>query len=129
MDARKNDLQGLVVSQDDIATDVVAKALQGLISIVKETGEILPSASFDALDNSRKILVYLLGLRACALLNLGDKRLHASPDEIADFIGVTPQRAREYLSRLKGKYLLKSTEGWQLPSSRISATCSEIIKK
>ena len=81
----------------------MAKALQGLVSIVKETGEILPSASFDALDNSRKILVYLLGLRACALLNLGDKRLHASPDEIADFIGVTPQRGARISFSAEGK--------------------------
>ena len=125
----KNDLSSLVVSQEAIATDTVAKALQGLVTLVKETGEVMPSAAFNKLDNNRKILTYLLGLRACALLGLGNKRVAASAEEIAGVIGADVQRARELLSRLKGKLLQKTPDGWQLPAPRITAACDEIINK
>jgi hypothetical protein len=125
----KNDLSALVISQEEIATDTVAKALQGLVTLVKETGEVMPSAAFNQLDNNRKILTYLLGLRACALLGLGNKRVAASAEEIAGVIGADVQRARELLSRLKGKLLQKTSDGWQLPAPRITAACDEIINK
>ena len=125
----KFDLDSLVVSQNEIATDTVAKALQGLVSIVKETGEVMPSAAFSKLDNNRKILTYLLGLRACALLKFGTLRITASAEEVADAIGVDVQRARELLSRLKGKFLQKTAEGWQISAARIPAVCEEIISK
>jgi hypothetical protein len=129
MEHKKTDLNSLIVSQEMIATDTVANALQGLVSIVKETGEVMPSAAFNKLDNNRKILTYLLGLRACVLLGLGNKRVSASAEEIAGVIGVDVQRARELLSRLKGKFLQKTVEGWQLPAARIPVVCDEIINK
>jgi hypothetical protein len=129
MERKTSALDSLVVSQESIATDVVAEALRGLVSIVKETGEVMPSAAFNKLDAPRKILTYLLGLRACALLELGHKRVTATVDEIAVVVGVDAQRAREYLSRLKGKFLQKTPEGWQLPATRITAACEEITQK
>lgn len=126
----KFDLNSLVVSQEAIATETVAKALQGLVSIVKETGEIMPSAAFNKLDNNGKILAFFLGLRACALLGFGNKRVTASAEEIANVVGVDVQRARELLSRLKrGNILKKTTDGWELPATRIAAACDEIINK
>src|SRR6266446_9616922 len=97
----KKDLNSLVVSQEAIATDTVAAALQGLVSIVKETGEVMPSAAFNKLNNDRKILTYLLALRACVLLGLGKGRVVATVEEIADVTGIDAQRAREQLSRMK----------------------------
>jgi hypothetical protein len=129
MEPIKSALDSLLVSQEAIATDLVAKALQGLVSIVKETGEVMPSAAFSKLDANRKILTYLLGLRACALLELGQKRVTASAEELADVVGVDAQRMREYLSRLKGRFLQKTADGWQLPATRIPAACDEIISK
>ncbi len=129
MEEKKNALESLIVSQETIATDTVAEALRGLVSIVKETGEVMPSAAFNKLDANRKILTYLLGLRACGLLELGHKRVTASAEEIADVIGVDGQRAREYLSRLKGTFLQKTADGWQLPATRIPAACEEIMSK
>ena len=126
---KKPNLNSLVVSQEEIATDTVANALQGLVSIVKETGEVMPSAAFNKLDNNRKILTYLLGLRACVLLGLGNNRVAVNAEEIAGVIGTDIQRARELLSRLKGKFLQKTAEGWQLPAARIPAVCDEIISK
>ena len=124
---KKIELSSLVISQEDIATDSVARALQGLVSIVKETGEVMPASAFGKLNNNQKILAYLLGLRACALLGLGNKRVAASVEEIAGVIGSDAQRAREYLSRLKGEFLQKTPDGWQLTAPKISAVCDEII--
>ena len=129
MEKKKIDLSSLIVSQETVASDTVAMTLHGLVSIVKETGEVMPGAAFNKLDNNRKILTYLLGLRACALLGLGNKRVAANAEEIADVVGIDGQRAREYLSRLKGKFLQKTPEGWQLPMTRIPAVCEEIIKQ
>ncbi|MGD0208072.1 MAG: hypothetical protein ABSC89_10740 [Verrucomicrobiota bacterium] len=126
----ENDLNSLVVSQESVATDIVATALTGLVSIVKETGEVVPSSTaYDKLDNNSKILAYLLGLQASALLGFGNKRVTASADEIAGVVGVNVQRARELLSRLKGKLLKKTTDGWELPVVKITAACDEIINK
>jgi hypothetical protein len=126
----ENDLHSLIVSEETIATDTLAKALGGLITIVKETGEIMPSRAFNKLDNNRKILAYLLGLRACALLGFGSKIVTASAEEIADVAGLDVQRTREFLSRLKkGKFLKKTADGWELPAARITAACDEIISK
>jgi hypothetical protein len=124
---KKPDLNSLLVSQVDIATDGVAQALQGLVSIVKETGEVMPTSAFGKLNNNQKILTYLLGLRACALLGLGHKRVSASAEEIAGIMGGDVQRAREHLSRLKGKFLQKTTEGWHIGVPKIIAACDEII--
>jgi hypothetical protein len=122
-------LDSLVVSQETIAADTVAKTLQGLVAIIRETGEIMPTAEFNKLDTNRKIMVYLLGLRACSLLQLGNRRVAASVEEVADVVGVDVQRAREYLSRLKRKFLQRTTDGWQLPPARIAAACEEIMNK
>ena len=122
------DLNSLVISQESVATEAVAKALQGLVSLIKETGEVLPTSAFNKLDGNAKILAYLLGLRAAVTLGLST-RVSATAEEIAGVIGLDGQRAREYLSRLKGKYLQKAGDGWQLPVPRIPAACDEISNR
>jgi len=128
MSPENDPLQSLVVSQTEVATESIASALQGLVSIVKETGEVMPIAGFAGLDVNSKILAYLLGLRAAMILGLGHQ-IGATAEEVADVAGVEPQRAREYLSRAKRKFLVKTTDGWQLPVVRVSAACDELKKK
>jgi len=128
MSLESDPLESLVVSQTEVATDAIASALRGLVSIVKETGEVMPIAGFSGLDVNSKILAYLLGLRVAVILGLG-RQMSATADEVADIVGVDPQRAREYLSRAKRKFLLKTTDGWQLPVVRVSAACDELNKK
>jgi hypothetical protein len=128
MSSKTDPLESLVVSQTEVATDAIASVLQGLVSIVKETGEVMPIAGFAGLDVNSKILAYLLGLRAAVILGLG-RQMSATAEEVADTVGVDPQRAREYLSRAKRKFLLKTTDGWQLPVVRVSAACDELKKK
>src|SRR5882724_4550811 len=108
MPSEKSPLEILLVSQDAIATDAVAKALRGLVMIVKETGEIVASPTFEKLDYNSKILAFLLARRAAALLGISDK-VAAEADVIATFVGLEPQRARENLSRLKRKFLTKTS--------------------
>lgn len=121
-------LDELLVSQNSIATDVVANALRGLVTIVKETGEVVASPTLESLDYNSKILAFLLGRRAATLLGIIDKAA-ADADTIAAFVGLDPQRARENLSRLKRKFLLKTADGWSLPVPRVSAVCEELAKK
>ncbi len=128
MSSETDPLESLVVSQTEVATDSIASALQGLVSIVKETGEVMPIGGFSGLDVNSKILAYLLGLRAAVILGLG-RQISTTAEEVADIVGVDPQRAREYLSRAKRKFLLKTRDGWQLPVVRVAAACDELKKK
>lgn len=128
MDDAKSPLDELLVSQNSIATDVVANALRGLVTIVKETGEVVASPTLEGLDYNSKILAFLLGRRAATLLGITDK-VAADADTIAAFVGLEPQRARENLSRLKRKFLLKSADGWSLPVPRVPAVCEELAKR
>ena len=50
MENGKLSLDALVISQKVIASDEIAGALHGLVSIVQETGDVLPSPLFDKLD-------------------------------------------------------------------------------
>lgn len=63
MSSEKSPLEVLLVSEDAIATDAVAKALRGLVTIVKETGEIVASPRLEKLDYNSKILAFLLARR------------------------------------------------------------------
>ena len=128
MNAANSALRELLVSQDSIATDVVGQTLRGLISIVKETGEVVANPAFESLDYNSKILAFLLARRAAVLLGL-TTNVNADADAIAAFVGLESQRARENLSRLKRKFLLKTPEGWSLPVPRIPAACEELSKK
>lgn len=121
-------LSDLLISQNEIASDAVAKALRGLVSIVQETGEVVSTPALENLDYNSKILAYLLARRAANLLGLTDK-VAAGADTIAGFVGLEPQRARENLSRLKRKFLLKDRDGWSLPVPRVAAVCEELAKK
>jgi hypothetical protein len=128
MNSENSPLGELLVSQDSIATDVVANAIRGLVTIVKETGEVVASPALENLDYNSKILAFLLGRRAATILGVTDK-VAADADTIAAFVGLEPQRARENLSRLKRKFLFKDADGWSLPVPRVPVACEELAKK
>jgi hypothetical protein len=128
MEMKTVTLESLVVSQNEVATDAVAAALNGYVLIIKETGEVMPTAQFADLNATSKILIYLLGLRAATILGIGNKAA-ANAEEIAAVLGLETQRVRENLSRMKRNFLLKSADGWQLPVARIPAACAELKKK
>lgn len=121
-------LKSLVVSPQAVAEETLAGALQGLVSIAEGTGEVMPSSTFTKLENNTQVLAYLLGLRASVILGYR-KDGSVTAGKIAAALGLDVQRTRECLSRLKGKYLNRTTEGYEVQFTRIAAACEELVKR
>ena len=122
------DLKSLLVSQESVAEESVAKTLAGLVSIVTETGEVLPLAALGKLDESTRILAYLLARRAAVTLGAA-KIAAASSENISASLGMDIQRVREHLSRGKKTFLNKTTEGYEMKVARIPSACEEIDQR
>jgi hypothetical protein len=118
-------LNALLVSEKDIASDVMTSVLRDLINVGKESGKIIPTASFEKLDRNSKILVFLLGLRAASMLGVGNK-IEASVDEISEVVGIDSKSVGEYVSRLKRKYLVRSDSGYSVPTEKLRLVCHHI---
>jgi len=63
-------LSDLLISPEMIAEDALAETLDGHVEIVQGTGEVIPSDACHSLDVPKKVLVYLLALRASVLLRI-----------------------------------------------------------
>jgi hypothetical protein len=118
-------LESLLVSEKDVAAGVVADALVEFVQIGNETGTIMPTVDFEKLDRNTKILVYLLALRAAVMLGKA-KVAGASAEAIASATGMGVKLAREYASKLKSRYLIKTGEGYELPLAKVKMACAEI---
>jgi hypothetical protein len=106
----------------------LADSLHGLVAIVEDTGEIIPTRTFESLDVARKVITYLLGLRAAVILE-NRTTSTASADEIASVLRLDLQRTREALSRLKRSVVSKTNEGYETPMTRVEAIYQEIENK
>src|SRR5437899_2337848 len=119
------DLSSLLVAEDEVASEALTQTLQGLVQIGKTSGNPLPTAAFEKLDRTTKILTFLLALRAAAVLRVTEKS-GASADELATVVGCDVKSVREYASRLKRRFLGRTAEGYDVPTAKIRATCEEI---
>jgi hypothetical protein len=121
-------LKSLLVSQQILAEDAVATSLSGLLSVIKETGEVLPLPALAKLDYSTRILAYLLGRRAAVTLGVCADA-SSTPDQIASAIGLDVKPVRECLSRAKGRYVTKTSKGYEITIPRVPSVCEEINSK
>jgi hypothetical protein len=122
------ELKSLVVSAESIAEDKLAAALNGIFSIVENTGEVLPLAPAGKMDMPTQIIAYLLALRAAVILKFRNSA-SATPEEIATALGLDIQRVREALSRLKRAFLRRVKEGYEIPLPRATSAIEELLKK
>lgn len=121
-------LSSLLVSEDEIACEAMVGSLQGLIEIGKVSGNPIPTAAFERLDRTTKMLVFLVGLKAAAMLGVG-KRTGATAEELASIVGSDVKSVREYASRLKRKFLRRGPAGYEVPIERIRAVTAEIAAR
>ena len=121
----KSPLEALLVSEEEMASEAVTNTLQGLIQIGRESGSLIPTKEITTLDRNTRILVYLLGIRAAATLGRSEKT-SASAEEIAAFVDADVKSAREYASRLKGRFLARGTHGYEIPTAKLALACEEI---
>jgi hypothetical protein len=119
------DISSLLVAEDEIASEALTTSLQGLVQISKGSGNPLPTAEFEKLDRTTKMLAYLLGLKAAEILGVG-KKTGATAEELAAVVGSDVKSVREYASRLKRRFLNRGPAGYEVPTEKIRATCDEI---
>ena len=124
----ESELRSLLVSPKAVAEKALAESLRGLVAIVEDTGEIMPTRAFESLDIARKVITYLLGLRAGVILE-NRSTSTASAEEIASVLHLDLQRTRETLSRLKRSIVAKTNEGYEIPLTRVEAACHELSKR
>lgn len=121
-------LSNLVVSAKSVAEDDLASSLEGVFSIVQESGEALPLPAVKKLDIPTQIIAYLLALRAGVILKFRDSAA-ARPEEISATLGLDVQRTREALSRLKRSFLSRAEAGYEIPLVRTMSAIEELQRK
>jgi hypothetical protein len=119
------DISSLLVSEDEVASEAITQSLQGIVQIGKRSGSVFPTAEFERLDRTTKMLAYLLGLRAAAVGGVG-KKTAVPAEELASVVGCDVKSVREYASRLKRPFLTRGAEGYEVPITKIRATCEAI---
>ncbi len=127
MNAMNTALGELLVSEADLASDVIAGSLCGLVRITKEAGMIIPTRDFGQLDRTTKVMVCLLAMRAATTLGVA-KCAEASVDEVARVVGFDSKTVGEYLSRLKRSYVAKGAAGYMISPEKVCLVAEEIRK-
>ena len=86
----ENELRQLLVAPRAVAEKALAESLRGLIAIVEDTGEIMLTRAFESLDVTRKVITYLLGLRAAVIL---ENRTRGHSQRRGDCVALTSRSA------------------------------------
>ena len=116
------ELKSLLVSAERVAEGTLGETLDGVVSIVEGTGDIMALKGLTRMDLPSQVVAYLLGLRAAVVLQQRESA-SATAAEIATALHVDVQRVREALSRLKSSVVAKAGDGYQIPIIRIEAAC------
>mgnify|MGYP000271253865 CR=1 FL=1 len=130
MSEDSDDLEELYVSQDDINRRRILEALQGVIGIDKDSGDMVPLQGFKNLPGRKKFVAYLLYRRAANILGeIQDEKLGAGSKEIAEVANVGASTVRKYASDLD--FVDKDTKngGYFIPSAYIPNACDAIPEK
>ena len=116
------DLRSLLVSAETVAEETLVNALNGKVSILEGSGEVMAMPGLSKKDVPSQVIAYLLGLRAAVLLGQRPSA-EAAASEIASALHLDLQRVRETLSRLKNTVVTKTDSGYQIPIIRIQTAC------
>jgi hypothetical protein len=120
-------LTTLLVSEDSVARDEVADALQPILRFTG-SGELLPERSFESLPAESKLLAVLLALKAQELLGVRPDP-SATPQEIATLSGMPPGTVRPKLAGLlRARRVTRDHARYALPVHSIRSAC-ELLKE
>lgn len=96
-----NPLEDLYVSKDEVDFEQLRNSLDGLIQIVKETGEPRPQPEFEDLSNKHQFVALMLYRRAAVELDhYDDDQVGANSNWFAEYIDVDNSRFSHYSSDL-----------------------------
>ena len=122
------ELRSLLVSAKSVAEDTLVEALEGTVSIVEGSGEVMAMSGLSKMDLPSQVIAYLLALRAAVIL--GERQsAEVDPSEIASALNLDVQRVREALSRLKNTVVAKTDNGYHIPIIRTQAACELLVSK
>lgn len=84
-DQGKDPLERLVVDKEEIDRERLADAIDGLLSVDGETGDLVPRPGYHDLDNKSKFVARLLARRAAATLGIiEESTMGASSGEFSE---------------------------------------------
>jgi hypothetical protein len=111
----------LLVDRQQINQKRLAKALDNLVGIDQDSGELVPSRKFRELDTRRRIVALLLGKQAAHELELiDDEEVGFSSNELSNRVGAAGGTIRNYVSQKL--HFVESDNGrggYHIPRTRI----------
>lgn len=117
-DTNENPLTGLEVSKDDLDRNALFNVLDGVVNIVKETGDFQPTSEFSACSNEEKFLMLLFARRAADDLDHLDT-VGAESSWFTQYIDVDDSRIRQYTSNYEFVENDPDAGGYHVPGFRI----------
>jgi DNA-binding transcriptional ArsR family regulator len=112
----KSPLKELVVKEETLNEKLLAELLKTYISIEENTGELIPTESFNSLSAEGKVIIAFLYSKAKKRLNMSSTE-KLKPKDIESILGLKGNTIRPILKKLKEEGIIKlDEEGYWIPN-------------
>lgn len=109
--ASKDPLESLLLDAAEVDRTTLAQALGGILGVDTETGRVVLKPGFNELDTRRKVLAFLLGMKAASLLGKTENEAVTNKDVIQQ-TGMPSGTVNPKLKELRDRRLVsQSTTG------------------
>lgn len=114
-------LDRLIVDENEINRELLASILDGIVTIGKQTGQIIRQSAFDDLVSKQQVAVLLLAHRVRYERDLVDSEW-ASPAEIAELSGMARGTVRPKIRELTDDGIAEDNDSkYRIPPHRFQA--------
>jgi hypothetical protein len=107
--AETDPLKTLLLDAKEVDRTTLAQALSGILGVDTATGRVVLKPGFNSLDTRRKVLAFLLGVKAAFLLGKGESEAMANKDIIAN-TGMPTGTVNPKLKELRDRRLVSQTK-------------------
>jgi len=122
-----NPLEDLYVSKDEVDLEQLRDGLNGVIQIIKETGEPRPQSGFQDLSNKQQFVALLLYRRAAAELgHHEDTEVGAQSSWFTEYIDVDDSRIRQYRGEFEFVENDSDRGGYYIPGFDLDSAIDKI---
>lgn len=125
-EGEQTELDDLLVDRNEINKKRLAGALDGIIGVDQDSGELLTFNSFQDLNTQRRITAVLLGYRAAHELGVRDESdIGVNSERLSDIVGTASGTIRSYASQ-KLPFVESAPEngGYHIPQHSITDAIS-----
>lgn len=120
MTGEQTSLSDLLVDEQELNEEMLARTLSDFIRIGQDSGGLYPRAAFAEVNSHRKTAVILLAQHAKEALGLADTEW-MSPSEIAEAAGMKKGTVYPAVRKLEEKGLAENDDGnYRIPAPNLS---------